>query len=68
MDHESKRYFFFPLLLYCHIIPHAKKKKIQGVSAPIVGTTSLENLYDLLGILFYFIFRFIFRFLILWGR
>ena len=23
--------------------------KLKGVSAPIVGTTSLENLYDLLG-------------------
>ena len=26
--------------------------KIQGVSAPIVGTTSLENLYDLLGMVY----------------
>ena len=25
--------------------------KFQGVSAPIVGTTSLENLYDLLGMI-----------------
>ena len=28
--------------------------KIQGVSAPIVGTTSLENLYDLLGMVYFF--------------
>ena len=26
---------------------------IQGVSAPIVGTTSLENLYDLLGMVYF---------------
>ena len=26
--------------------------KLQGVSAPIVGTTSLENLYDPLGMSF----------------
>ena len=26
--------------------------KMQGVSAPIVGTTSLENLYDLLGMVY----------------
>ena len=32
--------------------------KPQGVSAPIVGTTSLENLYDLLGI-FYLNFFFL---------
>ena len=29
--------------------------KIQGVSAPIVGTTSLENLYDLLGMIIIYI-------------
>ena len=28
--------------------------KIQGVSAPVIGSTSLENLYDLLGMRFYF--------------
>jgi aryl-alcohol dehydrogenase-like predicted oxidoreductase len=27
--------------------------KIQGVTAPIVGTTSLENLYDLLGMVYF---------------
>ena len=27
--------------------------KIQGVSAPIVGTTSLEKLYDLLGMVYF---------------
>ena len=65
---SRKGIFFSPSFYTVISFLTLKKKKIQGVSAPIVGTTSLENLYDLLGILFYFIFRFIFRFLILWGR
>ena len=49
MDHQSKGYFSFYRCL------ELNDKKIQGVTAPIVGTSSLENLYDLLGMV-YFIF------------
>ena len=41
----SQKGIFFP----CVIPPKFNDKTFQGVSAPIVGTTSLENLYDLLG-------------------
>ena len=52
---SRKGIFFFSFLLLLSFPPSKKKKKkIQGVSAPVIGSTSLENLYDLLGMRFYF--------------
>jgi hypothetical protein len=50
----------FNLLTHPHILP-VEMIKIQGVTAPIVGTvtTSVENLYDLLCMVFLFQFFFL---------
>lgn len=57
MDHEQRRQaYFFLEWFFCLTV-------LSGVSAPIVGTTSLENLMDLIGMLA-FIQTFILTYLI----
>ena len=40
------------VVFYRSVSPSLKHLFMTGVTAPIVGTTSLENLYDLLGATF----------------
>ena len=49
-----KKVIIFPSTVLLLFLVKYDKNQLQGVSAPIVGTTSLENLYDLLGRVVYF--------------